>query len=94
MVFYVYILRSLKNGKLYIGHTNNLTRRLSDHNNGWGSKFTRQNGPWKFVYSELQPDRTSAVRREKFLKSTKGSGEKKKLVSSLNQKSIEKSLSL
>jgi len=81
-MFYVYILRSLKTNKLYIGHTNNLDRRIKDHNNGWGSKYTHQNGPWILVYSELQPDRSSAVRRERFLKSTRGSQEKKYLAGS------------
>ena len=78
-MYYVYILRSLKNNKLYIGQTNNLGRRIEDHNTGCGSKYTRQNGPWILVYSESHPDRISAVRREHFLKSTRGSLEKKQL---------------
>jgi len=78
-VYYVYILQSLKTGKLYIGHTDNLARRLEEHNSGWGSKYTRQNGPWKLVYSENHSDRSSAAKRERYLKSTKGSYEKKKL---------------
>jgi putative endonuclease len=78
-VYHVYILRSIKNNKLYIGHTNNLDRRIEDHNAGCGSKYTRQNGPWILVYSELHPDRASAARRERFLKSTRGSQEKKQL---------------
>jgi len=90
MAYFVYILQSLRNSKLYVGHTNNLPRRLYDHNNGWGSKFTRQNSPWKLVYSEEQPDRISATRREKFLKSTKGSFEKKRLAFSTNQNPILK----
>ena len=78
-MYYVYILQSLKTGKLYIGHTDNLARRLEEHNSGWGSKYTRLNGPWKLVYSESYPDRSSAAKRERYLKSTKGSQEKKKL---------------
>jgi putative endonuclease len=78
-VYYVYILQSLKTGKLYIGHTNNLTRRVEEHNNGCGSKYTRQNGPWILLYSESHPDRISAVKRELYLKGTRGSQEKKKL---------------
>ena len=86
MVFYIYILQSLKNNKLYVGHTNNLKRRICDHNNGWGSKYTCQNGPWKLVYSESHPDRPSAIKRERYLKSTKGSQEKKKLAYNINEK--------
>jgi putative endonuclease len=78
-MYYVYILQSLKTSKLYIGHTDDLDRRLEEHNTGRGGQYTRQNGPWKLVYSEQHPSRSSAIRREQFLKSTKGSQEKKKL---------------
>jgi len=78
-MYYVYILHSLKTSKLYIGHTDNLVRRLEEHNAGRGGKYTRQNGPWKLVYNESCPDKSSAVLREMYLKSTKGSQEKKKL---------------
>jgi len=40
-MFHVYILRSLRNGKLCIGHTDTLQRRLNEHNTGRGGKFTR-----------------------------------------------------
>jgi putative endonuclease len=76
---YVYILQSLKTKKLYVGQTDNLARRLEEHNTGRGGTYTRQNGPWKLLYSEQHSDRTSAVNRELYLKSTSGSREKKKL---------------
>jgi putative endonuclease len=79
MIYYVYILQSFKNDKLYIGHTDNLSRRLEEHNTGRGGKYTRQNKPWKLLYSEEHSDRSSAAKRETYLKSTKGSQEKKKL---------------
>ncbi len=78
-MYYVYIIQRLKTEKLYIGHTDNLTRRVEEHNSGRGGKYTRQNGPWRLVYSESYPDRSSAVQREMYLKSTNGSQEKKKL---------------
>lgn len=78
-MYYVYILKSLKTGKLYIGHTDNLDRRFKEHNTARGGKYTRQNSPWKLVYSEPHPDRPSAAKREIYLKSTKGSQEKKQL---------------
>ena len=78
-MYYVYILQSLKTWKLYIGHTDNLVRRMEEHNTGWGSRYTRQNGPWVLLYSESHPDRSSASKRERYLKSTRGSQEKKKL---------------
>ena len=79
IVYYVYILQSRKNGKLYIGQTNNIDRRVEDHNTGGGGKYTRQNGPWILVHSEQHPNRVSAVKRERYLKSAKGSQEKKQL---------------
>jgi len=85
IVYYVYILQSRKNGTLYIGQTNNIDRRIEDHNTGRGGKYTRQNGPWLLVHSEKQPDRISAVRREKYLKSTRGSLEKKQLAGTAGQ---------
>jgi putative endonuclease len=85
IVYYVYILQSRKNGKLYIGQTNNLERRIEDHNAGLGGKYTQQNGPWVLVHSEKHPDRISAVRRERFLKSTRGSLEKEQLAGIASQ---------
>jgi len=76
---YVYILQSCKTGKLYVGQTDYLDRRLEQHNSGNGGKYTRANGPWKMLCSESHPDRSSAMKRERYLKSCKGSCEKKKL---------------
>jgi len=88
-VFWVYILRSLRNGKLYIGHTNNLDRRVWQHKEGRGSQFTDQNGPWKLVYKEEHPDRVCAARRERYLKSVAGSREKKRLAGARAGGSVE-----
>ena len=78
-MFHVYILRSLRNGKLYVGHTDNLQRRVAEHNAGRGGRFTRQQGPWELVHAEPHPDRSTAARRELYLKSIDGSREKKTL---------------
>ena len=75
---YIYF-KVLKTKKLYIGHTDNLVRRLNEHNTGRGGKYTRYSGPWKLLYSEQHSDRPSAVNRELYLKSTCVSQEKKKL---------------
>ncbi len=79
MAYCVYILRSLNSGRLYVGQTDNLDRRLAEHNEGRGGRYTRYAGPWELAYSEEHPDRTSAVRRERHLKSVSGSREKKML---------------
>lgn len=70
-MYYVYILKSEKNAKLYKGFTNNLKRRMIEHNNG-KSIFTRNNGPWKLIYYEAFISKEDAQREEKFLKSGKG----------------------
>jgi len=87
-VHYVYILQSLKTEKLYIGHTDNLTRRVKEHNTDRGGKYSRQNSPWKLLYSESHLDRPSAAKRERYLKSTRGSQEKMKLAGVLSQNTI------
>ena len=69
---YVYILRSEKNGKLYKGSTNDLQRRVREHNLG-KSTFTAGNGgPWKLIYYEAFLSKRDARREELFLKTGKG----------------------
>jgi len=70
-MYFVYVLQNEKNGRRYVGSTNNLNRRLSEHNRG-SSKYTKATRPFKLVYSEQYDSRTAAVHREGFLKSGKG----------------------
>lgn len=70
-MYYVYIIKSEKNGKKYVGMTGDLKRRIKEHNNG-SSDFTKDNGgPWKLVYYEALIDKQKAQIEEKFLKSGK-----------------------
>ena len=72
MMFYVYVLRSLKNNKRYVGFTAKQPKeRLREHNFGT-SKWTRANKPFKLVYKEDFVSKTEAIKREKFLKSGQG----------------------
>ena len=66
-MFALYILKSLKDGDLYIGSTNNLKKRLLEHNTGkvYSTKLRR---PFKLVYSELYKSETDARKREHNLK--------------------------
>lgn len=71
-MFTVYVLKSLKNGKRYIGFTSKSSeKRLSEHNSG-SNTFTRQNGPFVLIYTEEYRTKIEAMQREKFLKSGKG----------------------
>jgi len=65
---YVYILQSLKNKKLYIGYTNNLKKRLQEHNSG-KSLATKPFRPYKLIFYEAFLDKKDAKAREEYLKS-------------------------
>ncbi len=75
----VYVLRSLSNGRLYTGSTNNIERRLKEHA-AHASTYTRYTGPYDLVYKEEQPDRLSARRRERYLKTGRGREELRRLM--------------
>ncbi len=72
MSHWVYILENPA-GKLYIGQTHDLTARLADHNHTGPTqgKFTRKNGPWILIWQEEHPNRASAMRREREIKTWK-----------------------
>ncbi len=70
--FTVYVLRSEKNNKRYIGYTGkDVGDRLHEHLTGT-NQWTRQNGPFKLIYTEEYSDKNSAIKRERFLKSGQG----------------------
>ena len=70
----VYVLENPA-GRLYIGHTDDLERRLTQHNSPDGKshlgKFTHKNGPWRLLGCEIMDSRSDAMKREKQLKSWK-----------------------
>ncbi|PYP69609.1 MAG: hypothetical protein DMD41_16575, partial [Gemmatimonadetes bacterium] len=59
----VYLLRC-RDGSLYTGITNDLARRLARHRAGTASAYTRARRPLRLVYTEGQPSRSAALRRE------------------------------
>jgi len=65
--WYVYILRC-RDGTLYTGIAVDLSRRVCAHENGTAAKYTRSRRPVALVHRELQPDRSSALRREAALR--------------------------
>ncbi|MBI2552447.1 GIY-YIG nuclease family protein [Candidatus Uhrbacteria bacterium] len=67
MFSYVYILRSLKDGKFYIGCTDNLRKRIREHNAKL-SFATKTRTPFMLIYYEAYPHRKDAEQREKFFK--------------------------
>ena len=70
-MFYTYVLQSIKGKDIYIGFTNNLKRRLLEHNRGLN--FSTKNGkPWKLIYCEVCLNEIDAKRREKYFKTSQG----------------------
>jgi putative endonuclease len=70
-MWHVYILRSLQDGGFYIGCTNNLERRILEHERGYNIS-TRLRWPFELVYKEVYNQRSDAFAREKQIKSYKG----------------------
>lgn len=70
-MFYNYVIQSLKDGQLYIGFTDDLKKRLKEHNQGLNLS-TKRYKPWKMVYYEACIDKDDAIRREGYLKTTQG----------------------
>ena len=92
-VYAVYILTNAMNTVLYTGVTNDLARRVWQHKNGQGSKFTRKYHVTKLVYYEPFGDIAQAIAREKQIKG--GSRRKKALlVESINPEWCDLSVQL
>ena len=69
--YYVYVLRSSIDGLLYTGYSNDLKRRIEEHNAGRVSS-TRERRPFTLIYSEACLNQWDALAREKYLKSGMG----------------------
>ena len=70
-MFYVYVLKSLTDGKLYIGQSEHFERRLAEHQAGM-ARYTRGRGPWSVILTEEYLTRAEAMGRERFLKTGQG----------------------
>ncbi|MDO8885922.1 GIY-YIG nuclease family protein [Candidatus Oleimmundimicrobium sp.] len=67
-MYYIYILISNYDNKLYVGFTNDLKRRLKQHNRGQVNS-TKGRRPLKLVYKEVCETKKAAIERERYLKS-------------------------
>jgi putative endonuclease len=69
---YVYIIQSeSKRDYHYVGHTQDLKKRMQTHNQG-GHKFTSPHRPWKLAWYCAFPSKTKAIQFENYLKSGSG----------------------
>ncbi len=66
-MFYTYVLRSKVDGKLYVGFSNDLRKRLIEHNRGL-VKSTSPRKPLELVYYEACLSEQNAIKREKYFK--------------------------
>jgi len=78
-MYTIYVLKSEKDGNLYIGCTSNIANRLKVHNQG-GVASTRSRRPFNLIYQESYTDKYRAFEKERFYKTVKG---KKELMSKL-----------
>ena len=68
MIYYVYILKSIKNGKRYTGFTRKPPAvRLVEHNKGI-NRWTNKNRPFDLIYFEKFRSRSKALKKEKYFK--------------------------
>ena len=70
-MYIVYILKSENYNKTYVGITNDLQRRLLQHNSGYHS-YTKRYKPWFVIYKDILDNRIEAHIKEKYLKSAAG----------------------
>jgi putative endonuclease len=82
-MFYVYVLKSNKTGRRYVGSCENVSERLQRHNLGH-SKATLHGVPWILLHIEEFGSRAEATRKERYFKSGRGRDELDKLPKSLN----------
>lgn len=72
-MYYAYVLLSLKDHKFYTGITNDIERRLHQHDIGYSStRSTKNRGPFKLIFAQECANRIEARGFEKFLKSGSG----------------------
>jgi putative endonuclease len=79
-MYIVYILYSYSGKKSYVGFTNNIERRLSEHNVTATKGFTLRYRPWTLVDTEYFDDKVSAMLKEKFYKSGVGRAQAKIII--------------
>ena len=70
-MFYVYVLRSLKDENFYVGYSKDLKNRKIEHDNGLVAS-TKNRRPLELVYYESSLNQQDATHREKYLKSSWG----------------------
>lgn len=71
-MWFTYVLKSYKNNRLYTGFTNDINRRLKEHNSKNGGVYSSKNAPFKLIFLEAFRDKRDATKAELFWKSGYG----------------------
>ena len=79
MNYFVYAIKSEKDGRVYVGFSENVHRRLKEHNSG-KTKSTKGYRPWKLIFTKECETRIQARELEKYYKSGIGKEKLKKMV--------------
>jgi len=87
MPYFVYILYSEKDHKLYIGCTSDIEERLKRHNDG-NVSATKHRRPLVLIHKEIFDEKADAFNRERFLKSLWGARTKKKILQEYKQSRV------
>jgi putative endonuclease len=86
-MFYVYLIKSIPSRKIYVGYTHDLRKRLKEHNEKKGGKYTKNKGPFELIYYEAYKSEKDAKKRENNLKLHKKAYTqlRKRILESLNE---------
>jgi len=78
-MFYVYVLLSLKDNNFYVGFSEDVKKRLADHNAGRNTS-TKPRRPFELIYYEAHLSKEDALRREAYFKTSKGKSTLKQIL--------------
>lgn len=78
-MYFVYVLRSLKDNKFYIGFSEDVSQRVEEHNSGKNIS-TKNRRPFKLMYYEAHLSKLDALKRERYFKTAKGKTMLKKIL--------------
>jgi len=70
-MYFVYVLQSDLNNRLYVGYTTDIKRRIAIHNKRKVSS-TKHYAPWRLIFTETYTNKEDALRKEKYFKTTVG----------------------
>ena len=79
-MYFVYILYTISGSKSYVGFTNNVERRLLEHNVTETKGFTLRYRPWTLIKTESFQSKAEAMQREKYFKTGRGRDEIKQII--------------